>query len=67
MYPISFGFYTAEQRIHKLMENGHHAEALVTAVFTFEKLVMRSLRGAIVARGFAAARLDYSPDYLLTI
>jgi hypothetical protein len=58
MYPISFGFHTAEERINKLMENGHHAEALVTAVFTFEKLVMRSLRGAIVARGFTSAQAD---------
>jgi len=58
MYPISFGFHTAEQRINKLMENGHHAEALVTAVFTFEKLVMRSLRGAIVARGFTSVQAD---------
>lgn len=58
MYPISFGFHTAEQRITKLMENGHHAEALVTAVFTFEKLVMRSLRGAIVARGFTSAQAE---------
>jgi hypothetical protein len=58
MYPISFGFHTAEERITSLMENGHHAEALVTSVFTFEKLVMRSLRGAIVARGFTSAQAD---------
>lgn len=58
MYPISVGFQSALDRIKLLIENGHHAEALVTSVFTFEKIVMRSLRGAITARGFTSKQAD---------
>lgn len=58
MYPISVGFQAALDRINSLIDNGHHAEALVTSVFTFEKIVMRSLRGAITARGFTSAQAE---------
>lgn len=56
MYPISLGFPEAERRINALIKNGHHAEALVTAVFTFEKTVRRSLRYMAVARGFTSTQ-----------
>lgn len=54
MYPVSLGFDAAEQRIQELIKNGHHAEALVTSVFTFEKTLRRSLRFCAVSRGFTS-------------
>ncbi|MET3648948.1 hypothetical protein [Phyllobacterium ifriqiyense] len=58
MYPVSIGFDQALERIEALLENGHHAEALVTSIFTFEKLVKRSLRRAVMARGFSRQQAD---------
>jgi hypothetical protein len=40
------------------MRHGHHAEALVTSVFTLEKTIRRSLRSAIIARGFTGKQAD---------
>lgn len=54
MYPVSLGFSQAEARIRQLLSNGHSAEALLTAVFTFEKTLRRSLKYCIVARGFTS-------------
>lgn len=53
MYPVRLNFEQVLQRIEALLNNGHHAEALVTSMFTLEKLIKRSLRRAIVARGFS--------------
>ncbi|MDX0973240.1 hypothetical protein GOL21_26555 [Sinorhizobium medicae] len=52
------GFDEALGRIEALLGNGHDAEALVTSIFTFEKLIKRSLRRAIVARGFSRDQAD---------
>ena len=54
MYAISLGFNKAVGRIEKLMKNGHQSEALVTSVFTFEKLLRRSLRCCAISRGFTS-------------
>lgn len=53
MYPISLGFNGAITRIQTLLTNGHDAEALVTSIFTLEKTMRRSLKIAILARGFS--------------
>jgi hypothetical protein len=53
MYPARIDFQNVIERIEALLRNGHHAEALVTSMFTMEKLIRRSLRIAIVARGFS--------------
>jgi hypothetical protein len=54
MYPVKLGFKEALKRINALRKNKHYAEALVTSVFTMEKLMRRSLRLAILARGFTS-------------
>ena len=53
MYPITLGFDEAINRIEALLNNGHNTEALVTSVFTLEKTMRRSLKIAILARGFS--------------
>ena len=58
MYPISLGLDAAILRIEKLNENGHHAEALLTTVFTYEKTLKRTVRIAILARGFSSRQAD---------
>jgi hypothetical protein len=62
MYPISTGIDAAVARIEKLIANGHDAEALVTCVFTLEKIVRRALRFAILARGFSGKQADLLLD-----
>lgn len=52
MYPVRLGFNTAKQRIKKLQQNGHYAEALLTSVFTFEKIIHRTLKQLVVSAGF---------------
>jgi hypothetical protein len=51
MYPVRLGIKTAEKRIRALLKNGHHAEALLTAVFTFEKTIHRTLKQLMVSSG----------------
>ncbi len=58
MYPVSLGFTEAEKRITALIANGHHAEALVTSVFTIEKTVRRTLRFCAVSRGFTSKHAE---------
>jgi hypothetical protein len=58
MYPIKLGFDEALNRIDALLKNEHNAEALVTSVFTLEKLMRRCLRVAILARGFTSKHAD---------
>lgn len=55
MYPVRLGFSTAKSRIRKLISNGHHAEALLTSVFTFEKIIHRTLKQLVVSAGFRNA------------
>lgn len=58
MYPVKLGFEEATRRARGLLSNGHDAEALVSAVFTIEKTLRRSLRFVIVARGFTSSQAD---------
>ncbi|MGE0022971.1 MAG: hypothetical protein AB7S70_04990, partial [Hyphomicrobium sp.] len=58
MYPVRLDFAQVIGRIKALQKNGHDAEALVTSIFTLEKLIKRSLRRAIVARGFTIKQAD---------
>jgi class 3 adenylate cyclase len=62
MHPVKLRFPQVLARIRKLLQNKHNAEALVTSMFTFEKLMKRSLRRAIVARGFTLAHADILLD-----
>ncbi len=55
MYPVTLGFENAKSRIEALLENGHCAEALLTTVFTFEKVIHRTLKQLIVSSGFRNA------------
>ena len=54
MYPVRLGHDVAIRRIERLLENGHHAEALVTSVFTIEKVLRRTLKELIVSAGFTS-------------
>jgi hypothetical protein len=46
------------RRIEQLLKSGHAAEALVTSVFTLEKTLRRSLKLAVLARGFSLKQAD---------
>ena len=52
MYPVRLGVDTAKKRIKRLIKNRHHAEALLTSVFTYEKTIHRTLKQLIVSSGF---------------
>jgi len=58
LYPVTLGYQTAINRISLLMSNGHHAEALVTGMFTTEKTLRRTLRQIVVSAGFASKYAD---------
>jgi hypothetical protein len=58
MYPVRLGYDTAIKRINRLIHNGHHAEALVTSMFTVEKTLRRTLRQIIVSAGFTSKSAD---------
>lgn len=58
MYPARLGIDEAKKRIKALMTNGHDAEALLTAYFTFEKTVYRTLRRLIVSSGLSGTDAD---------
>lgn len=62
MYSVKLGFDEAIKRIDALLEHKHYAEALVTSVFTMEKLIRRSLRVAIFARGFTSKQAEHLLD-----
>src|SRR5690348_7325624 len=57
MYPVKLSFAKVIRRIKALLSD-HPAEALVTSMFTFEKLVKRSIRRSIVARGFTVEQAE---------
>ncbi len=52
MYSVRLGYDKAIKRINSLIKGGHHAESLVTTVFTAEKTLRRTLRFLIVSCGF---------------
>jgi len=54
MYPVRLGHDAAINRIERLLKNGHHAEALVTSIFTIEKVLHRTLKELIVSAGFTS-------------
>lgn len=56
MYPVKYGYQEAVRRINALIENEHHAEALVTSVFTIEKTLRRTLRALIISSGFPSSQ-----------
>ena len=58
MYPVKLGIEEAKKRINTLIKNGHHAEALVTSMFTVEKTLRRTLRQIIVSAGFTSKQSD---------
>lgn len=58
MYGVTIAFVDVLRRINALRKNGHSAEALVTSVFTLEKLMRRSMRVAILARGFTSQHAE---------
>lgn len=58
MYPVSLGLSEAKNRINSLIAHGHHAESLVTSVFTVEKTIRRVLRQIIVSAGFKSVVAD---------
>jgi len=58
MYPVRLGFDAAIKRIQSLQRNGHDAEALLTAVFTAEKTLRRTLRQLVVSSGFTSRIAD---------
>jgi hypothetical protein len=58
MYPVKLGYTEATKRVHSLIKNGHHAEALLTAMFTVEKTLYRTLRQLVVSAGFPSTQAD---------
>lgn len=58
MYSVRLGYSIAIARINRLLQNGHDAEALVTAVFTVEKTLRRTLRQLVVSAGFISSMAD---------
>lgn len=54
MYPVTLGYDEAKKRIESLLRDGYCSEALVTAVFTAEKMLRRTLRQIIVSAGFTS-------------
>lgn len=58
MYPVKLGYGGAIQRINALAANGHYAEAFITALFTAEKTLRRTLRQIIVSAGFRSTVAD---------
>jgi hypothetical protein len=58
MYPVKLGFEDAVKRVRKLIKNGHDAEALLTAMFTAEKTLYRTLRQLVISSGFPSTQAD---------
>ena len=58
MYPVKFGYEDAVKRVRKLIKNGHDAEALLTAMFTVEKTLYRTLRQLVLSSGFPSTQAD---------
>ena len=58
MYSADDGYDKAEERIKRLLAGRFNSEALVTAVFTAEKTLRRTLRELIVRAGFISSHAD---------
>jgi len=58
MYPVSQGFSEVDNRLSALLNNGHHAEALLASVFALEKTTRRALRFCALNRGFSSKQCD---------
>lgn len=58
MYPVKLGYPEAVKRVRALLKNGHDAEALLTAMFTVEKTLYRTLRQLVVSAGFPSVQAD---------
>lgn len=56
MYSVRLGFDEAVTRIQRLLDNGHHAEALLTSVFTAEKMLLRAVKVAAVCSGLTSTQ-----------
>jgi hypothetical protein len=54
MYPVRLGHDVAIARIERLLKNKHYPEALVTSVFTLEKVLRRTLKELVVSAGFTS-------------
>ncbi len=63
MYPARMGHDVAIKRIERLLKNGHHAEALVTSMFTVEKVLRRTLKELIVSAGFTSKAANQLTKY----
>lgn len=62
MYPVTLGYDEAKKRIESLIRDGYCSEALVTAVFTAEKMLRRTLRQIIVSAGFTSKAAEQLID-----
>ena len=58
MYPVKLGYTDAVLRVRALIQNGHDAEALLTAMFTTEKTLYRTLRQLVISSGFPSTQAD---------
>lgn len=58
MYSADDGYETAEARIGRLLVGNFNSEALVTAVFTAEKTLRRTLRELMVRSGFITSHAN---------
>lgn len=58
MYPVKLGYAEAVLRVKALIQNGHHSEALLTAMFTTEKTLYRTLRQLVISTGFPSKQAD---------
>ncbi len=58
MYPVTLGFDEAISRIEKLRDNEFYGESLLTAVFTAEKSLRRTLKFLVISAGFKNKSAD---------
>lgn len=58
MYPVKLGYNDAVNRVCTLIKNGHDAEALLTAMFTVEKTLYRTLKQLVLSSGFPSTQAD---------
>jgi hypothetical protein len=58
MYPVKLGYKEAVKRVRTLIKNGHDAEALLTAMFTAEKTLYRTLKQLVLSSGFPSTQAD---------
>jgi len=52
MYPLRLPFQKVRSRLKRLLADGYAAEALVTSVFTAERLLRRTLIQLVISAGF---------------